>query len=333
MRAKREIAARNIPFAVRNLITRRSAWILAGSILAAAVLLGNFDLLSGKTAPTWDAIDYFAPLFSLIADHAKSGRLLLWNPWVNAGSPDFADPQVGASSPALLLFAIIFHNPFFGFLAYWMALWIAGGLGMLLLCRHLKAPVWGALIISLGFLASGVFTANAEHISWICSFSLLPWIVWRFDSAILKRSYWGVVQAAALWGLSALGGYPGPTIIDPLFLALWGIGRLWVDHDELHAVPGSQKKLTYWVTALLVLVVVGTAVLSPAYVSFMRETRGYTWRAGSLDRQFSLASGVLPQQPSGRSQALSSTCSTCKGQNLSGQKPMFPCRTSTLAFW
>ena len=291
---KTEIPAQNAPFAVRNLAPGQKTWILAGSILAAVILLANFDLLSGRTAPTWDAIDYFAPLFSLIADHAKSGRLLLWNPWVNAGSPDFADPQVGASSPLLLLFAIIFQNPFFGFLAYWMALWIAGGLGMMLLCRHLKAPVWGALIISLGFLASGGFTANAEHTSWICSYSLLPWMVWRFDSAMLGRSYWGVVQAGALWGLSALGGYPGLTIVDPLFLALWGIGRLWVGHDELPAVPGSQKKLTYWVTALLVLVVVGIAVLSPAFVSFVKETRGYTWRASALDRQFSVGSGVLP---------------------------------------
>ena len=131
------------PFADRSVTTSRGAWILAGTILAATVLLGNFELLSGRTAPTWDAVDYFAPLFSLIADHAKAGRLMLWNPWVNAGSPDFSDPQVGASSPLLLLFALIVPNPFFGFLAYWMALWIAGGLGMMLLCRHLKAPRLG----------------------------------------------------------------------------------------------------------------------------------------------------------------------------------------------
>jgi len=282
------------PFADRSVTTGRRAWMFAGTILAATVLLGNFDLLSGRTAPTWDAVDYFAPLFSLIADHAKAGRLLLWNPWVNAGSPDFSDPQVGASSPLLLLFALIVPNPFFGFLAYWMALWIVGGLGMMLLCRHLKAPVWGAMVISLGFLASGVFTANAEHTSWICSFALLPWIVWRFDSAILERSYWGVVQAAALWGLSALGGYPGPTILDPIFLALWGIGRLWIGRGEPYLRPASNQKLTHYVTVLLILLAIGIAVLSPAYVSFLTETRGYTWRASSLDREYSLGSGVFP---------------------------------------
>jgi hypothetical protein len=281
-------------FAVRNLTTRRGVWILASSILGTAVLLGNLDLLSGKAAPTGDAMEYFAPLFSLTADHARSGKLLLWNPWVNAGSPDFSDPQIGASSPVVLLFTLIIPNPFVGFLAYWMVLWIVGALGMLLLCRHLHAPVWAALAISLGFLASGVFTGNAEHTSWICSFSLLPWILWRFDSAILDRSYCGVAQAGALWGLSALGGYPGPTIITPLFLALWGIGRLWIDGADLPLVLGSEKKLTYFIKVLLILVGIGIAVLCPAYLSFLKETRGYTWRAGFLDRQFSLGSGVLP---------------------------------------
>src|ERR1019366_675977 len=238
---------------------------------AAAVLLGNLDLLSGRAAPTGDAIQLVAPVFSLTADHARSGKLLLWNPWTNAGSPDFSDPNFGAASPVVLLFALLFPNPFVGFLAYWMALWIAGGLGMLLLCRHLKAPVWGALIVSLGFLACGVFTANAEHTSFICSFSFLPWIVWRFDSAVLERSYLGVVQAAALWGLSALGGYPGATIVTPLFLALWGIGRLWIDRADLSLVPGSRNKLPFLVATLLILFVIGILVLSPGYVSFMRE--------------------------------------------------------------
>ncbi len=246
--------------------------------------------------PIWDACDYFGPLFSLIADHVRSGRLLLWNPWINGGSPDFAEPQVGSTSPVLLLFALLSPNPFWGFIAYWLAVWIFGGVGMLLLCRHLKAPLWGALTVSLGFIASGTYTSNAEHTSWIYSFSFLPWIVWRFDKALLDGSYWGMLQTGVLWGLSAQGGYPGATILDPIFLALWGVGRLWVSRKDSESTDrvGFRRDLLRFVLALLILGFIGLAVMSPAYVSFLRETQGYTFRAGSLDRQFSLSSGVLP---------------------------------------
>jgi hypothetical protein len=57
----------------------------------------------------------------------------------------------------------------------------------------------------------------------------------------------------------------------------------------------SRKRgATYFVLSLLLFALVGVAVMSPAYSSFLRENRGYTVRASSLDRQFSLSSGVLP---------------------------------------
>jgi hypothetical protein len=273
------------------------------------VLAGCWPLLAGKAVPLWDAGEYFGPLFSLISDHAKAGRLMLWNPWINGGSPDFAEPQLGSSSPVLLAFALLSPNPFHGFIAYWLAVWIFGGIGMMLLCRHLGAPVWGALVVALGFVACGVYTGNAEHTSWICSFSFLPWIVWRFDKGLLERRYWFVVQAAVLWGLSAQGGYPGVTITDPIFLTLWAIGRLWVDRDDHVSTEttgaslnrdvrmsgiGRKRSPLHFILSLIILGIIGIAVMSPAYASFLRENRGFTVRASSLDRQFSLSSGVLP---------------------------------------
>ena len=299
-----------MPDTQRTATLHRRAWILSACLIAALVLAGCFPLVTGKAVPLWDAGEYFGPLFSLISDHAKAGRLMLWDPWISGGSPDFAEPQLGSASPVLLAFALLSPNPFHGFIAYWLALWIFGGIGMMLLCRHLGAPVWGALVVALGLVACGVYTGNAEHTSWICSFSFLPWVVWRFDKGLLEVRYWFVVQAAVLWGLSAQGGYPGVIISDSIFLTLWAVGRLWVDHDNHRRTEpstgaplirdvrmsgiGKKRDVTYFVLALLLLGLLGTAVMSPAYASFLRENRGYTVRAGSLDRQFSLSSGVLP---------------------------------------
>ena len=96
---------------------------------------------------------------------------------------------------------------------------------MLWLTRYIGSPAWGGLIVALGYVTSGFYTANAEHTSSICSIAFLPWILWRFDKAIQTDSYWPGVQAGVLYGLSALGGYPEFTILTPGFLMLWGIGR------------------------------------------------------------------------------------------------------------
>ena len=274
----------------------RLVWVLAGCFVAFIVLAGCLPVLVGKAVPLWDARDYFGPLFSLVADHAKSGRLMLWDPWINGGSPDFAEPQLGSASPGLLAFALFCPSPFSGFIAYWIAVWIFGGIGTILLCKHLGAPVWGAAVVALGFIACGVYTGNAEHTSWIYSFSFLPWIVWRFDKGLLERKYWFVVQAGVLWGLSAQGGYPGVVIADSLYLALWAIGRLCTSPTESSYAGGDGvgSRVSQFVKATVLLVIFAVSVMGPAYFSFARENQGYTFRAGPLDRQFSLSSGVLP---------------------------------------
>jgi hypothetical protein len=54
-----------------------------------------------------DADTFYAPYYTLVSDYARAGRVLLWNPWSNAGSPDFAEPQVGAFSPIMVGFGAL----------------------------------------------------------------------------------------------------------------------------------------------------------------------------------------------------------------------------------
>src|SRR5664279_4821361 len=112
--------------------SRAGVWLGAAGLLVLVLLVGNINLLLGKRALQWDSADFFAPAYSLVADHLKAHRLLLWNPWISGGSPDFAEPELGTTSPIMLLTAAIFPGPESGYIAYWMLTWIGAGLGMLL---------------------------------------------------------------------------------------------------------------------------------------------------------------------------------------------------------
>jgi hypothetical protein len=267
-------------------------WIGAAATLGAVLLLVHLDLLRGRLAPNWDAFDFFAPYHLLVGDFARAGQFLFWNPFVHGGSPDYIEPQVGAFSPLVLLFSIAGGRHSFDF--YWLTVWYAGGAGVLLLARRLGAPWWGGLVVALGFVFSGVYTGNAEHTATLAATSYLPLVLWRVEAALADRSLRPAVEAGALWGLSALAGYPGLIMLDAAFVTLWCVGR-WAFRDRTDAPASSDARITApWAfTVLAVMAIVGITVLAPTFVAFLIEGRGYSDRAGPLAREVAVDHNAL----------------------------------------
>ena len=129
---------------------RISGWLLTGLLLTTLFLILNRELVSGARVQIWDACQFYTPAFSLVADHARSGRLLLWDPWLAGGTPDFADPQVGAASPIAIIAGAIGGGNSTAFRIYWLFIWVLGPLGLLLLARHLGAPRVGCFLGGAG---------------------------------------------------------------------------------------------------------------------------------------------------------------------------------------
>jgi hypothetical protein len=292
-------AADAIPSPVASpLASARLRWWGAVLLLSLTFLVGNWKIATGARVQIWDAVLFYTPAFSLVADHARAGRLLLWDPWLAAGTPDFADPQVGAASPLLVAIGAIGGGNAGAFRAYWLVIWFMGPLGLLLLARHLGAPYWAAFLLALAYSCSGFYTAHAEQTTVLYSFSLIPWFVWRFNVALNSLRFWPAVQAGALWGLSALGGYPAIVILSGGMLFLWGLGRCCFAVEEnlfSEATFASRAKFTF--LALTLIFCVGVAILAPTYTAFFSEGRGYSDRAGAMVRKAAIASSQNALQP------------------------------------
>jgi hypothetical protein len=279
-------------------------WLWAAVCMTTVFLTANHLLVRGAAVGVWDAEGQFFPYFVLVADHVRAGHLLTWDPFTHGGLPLLGDPQVGAFSPVMLAFGLLFGGSAAGFLAYWLFMWWLGGAAMLLLARHLGAPAWGACLVAIGFLFCGVYTGNAEHTPWIAAYSFLPLVVWRLDAALLSGRWLPAVQAGALWGLSGMAGYPGVVVITGWFCALWALGR-WVSASRARPTgsmhnaptPGSQlsgPSARHALGSIVVLALVGLIVLAPTYVSFFHEGAGTQPRVGALDRARALSNQLDP---------------------------------------
>jgi hypothetical protein len=271
-------------------------WFCSGVLLVVIVLTAHFGLITGRQGLEWDNEAYFTPAFTMVADHALAGRLVLWNPWESGGTPEYAEPELGTTSPITLVIGAISRGSEAGFRAYWVFIWILTALGMLTLARYLRAPLWAGLVVAVGFTFSGFYTGQAEHTCWLYSMSFLPWMLWRLDVALTEQRVRAAAETGALWGLSALGGYPGLTILSAGFLFLWALARYvsarWGEEPTLHQ---SQDRLRLGFAGKIFVVVfaVGIPVLAPPYVAFFSEGRGYSDRVGVRSREEAITSNRM----------------------------------------
>ena len=176
------------------------------------LLVCNVTLIVGHHTGRWDASDFFCPYFMLIADHAREGKLLFWTPLVECGCPAGFDPEIGAMSPLCIAAAALLGPSERALLRCWLGLWSMAGIGVLLLARQYAAPVSVGSAVAIGYTFSAVFTGQAEHTTYVTVMALLPWVLWRLEIAFEQWRLRPAVEAGAIWGLTALSGYPAMII-------------------------------------------------------------------------------------------------------------------------
>jgi hypothetical protein len=137
----------------------------------------------------------------------------------------------------------------------------------------------------------------------LIGFSFVPLVIWRLDVALCSGRITPAVEAGALWGLSALAGYPGFTIVTGMYAALWALGR-WLCAYNFQRTIGAVTNVgidgkaqgptpAFMVLSLGATLLVGSAVLSPTYFSFLHEGLGVHSRVSALSRDVATNDSAL----------------------------------------
>jgi len=198
--------------------------------LLAGVVLFSFReaIFGGLVAFQNDTQVFFYPLAAWFAEELKAGRFPLWNPYIFAGYPIFADGEIGLANPLHL--ALLYLLPFGqAFIGQRIASVLIAAAGMYALCRALKLGRVPALIGGLTLGLGSFFLHQQHHENVTRTAAWLPLLLACTEWG-LQRSGWarhGFFTAAAVaLGMAAVGLHPQPLAMTALAFSSYVVFRV-----------------------------------------------------------------------------------------------------------
>lgn len=260
-----------------------------------------FPLWVGTGLLQWDAITLHLPWRFFVTESWKNGLLPAWNPFMNGGFPQMADPATWY--PIGYLFALF--SPYNGTslnLEYLFHLWWAA-LGFYRLTISFQLQKYTALLLGSCFMLSGFFIGNAQHLGWLIGLTWFVWCFWTLRKW-LQTCDWSYLVALCLFVFLMLsGGYPGITIVAGYVLLFQVI---------IHVIKTRETLKTHWrkmgsqaLVGLIILVGLSAVVVVPSIeLSSVFRTEGLSLDAnnwGLLSGALSLPSLLTLLSPLGAS--------------------------------
>jgi hypothetical protein len=162
----------------------------------------------------FDVGRYFAPNWSWWWSGSRWGGG--WNPWVFAGYPSNADPQLAIVHPLGALYWLL--PPALAAGIEGALLPTLAGIGMLLFLRGQACDRAGTLVGALAFAFGGFFVGHAPHLGILRAVAVLPWALLAVDRLEGRRLASGL---GVCIGLILIAGHPQASGYTLLLLAAY----------------------------------------------------------------------------------------------------------------
>jgi hypothetical protein len=244
------------------------------------------DGLRRKTYRT-DSFTTYLPRRALLSESIAEGRLPLWNPYVFAGAPAFADPQTRALYPVELLLTQVDPMRAIG---YDVAIHVLLAMtGMFLFLRAIRVTTLGAAIGGCSYAFSSFFYVRYGDPTLIASAAWVPFFFYGFELA--KRSQrFGTLLLTVFLAMGCLAGFPQVLIFGVGALLIYG---LWLSLDR----PSADRRATLKQTVRIIGIAGALSMLLVSvqmipFIEYFRESVGLHYEFDQL-RTVYLAPPVL----------------------------------------
>ncbi|MEE8585980.1 MAG: hypothetical protein V3T83_14135, partial [Acidobacteriota bacterium] len=231
-------------------------------------LAAQTALIPGNNPITSDVVEQAYPYRAFLRSEVAQGRLPLWNPYSQAGTPFLANSVSAVLSPLQWLALLL--PPALSFEYEALVKFILAGLGMFFFCRRLGLEPRYSLVAALLYEFAGY------NIFFICFTNtavsaLLGWSLYFLEAYLQTRSRRQLAGFSMVLALGYLGGQMENALLLHLACGLYALIRNW-------------RRLMPVLLASLLGVLMAAAAIFP-FADFMLESATYAERSQlSADR-------------------------------------------------
>jgi hypothetical protein len=187
-----------------------------------------------------DAANYYQPLFAWEAEQWAAGRIPLWNPSDNCGTPAVADATSSVFYPGKMIFLlplrfelrfhlyIVLHVVLAAGAAYWLA-------------RGWKYSHEAAALAATAYALGGNVLFQSCNVVFLVGAAWLPLAVLAIDRLLRQRSQAAAIGLGVVLALMTLGGDPQTAYHALLGAVLYWLILFWVEwRNRLTDTPAAS---------------------------------------------------------------------------------------------
>ncbi len=195
----------------------------------------------------------------------RSGRFPLWNPYIYAGIPFFADPQTRVVYPVSALLAWMDPHVAMGYdvaIHFFIAM-----VGMYLFLQALGTTTSGSIVGAFAYGLSSFFYCRVGQPPFVAAAAWIPFFFYAYERA-QRSERTGTLLLISFLALGYLAGFPQ--------IFMLGVGGLVIYAIVLNVDRMVAKRPTDWLRTLRVLAVSGTCsmlLVSVQLVPFLEFIR------------------------------------------------------------
>lgn len=194
-----------------------------GSILLlfAVVVLGYAQVSFGTAALKWDLIDVVFPFRYFFSESVGAGYFPFWNPFIQTGTPFYADLQAPTYYPELWLVSILG-----GYTVYTMHLLMIlylflASVGMYGLVKDYTDSESASIFAGLTYAFSGFMVGHGQHFFLIVGAAWIPFVIRSYVTMCHSGKSSDAVRAALFTFLLLTGAYQALSLV--MFYLLMGV--------------------------------------------------------------------------------------------------------------
>ncbi|MFW6257304.1 MAG: hypothetical protein ACOC11_00845, partial [Prolixibacteraceae bacterium] len=246
-------------------------------LLFGVVALAFWQVFFLQNGIKWDFVDAFLPSRYFFSESILNNQFPLWNPYVLYGVPVYAD-LVSVFNPEFWIVGSMFGYSNIMLQYVYLAYIFLAGISFSYFLKQFNQEQKLSVGLSVAYMLSGFTIGNAQHLAFICGYSIMPFVLASYLKFLKEVNKKNVLQLSIALFLMIYCSYPALTIILGYLLAAVFVYFLVSKRKD----AGYLRKIIKYHFVLIIIMVLSASVLIIAYVQGTSFLSRYTGIAQNL---------------------------------------------------